>query len=330
MVDSEAIEMVRKHLALGKTDAQVRPILQNAGYSKEETAEILLHAKTHEPGTSPHEKRTPVPLIKKAAPVLVPTARPRTMKQARFSGTGSSNPVGQIFDYLIGFWFRPLETMRHVANDRNWISSLILLLITIGSVFGFYRGLLANSYNAMIQQSMASLMIFINPMSTFVAMVAGIPDYAYAFLITAAVVILPLMAITFIVTMFTKGLAGKHAKFREIFRVLLIPHCLVLLFGVLISLIMYLVAYVPKYAGSSDIVGIFILIVMVVAYFLSMFLSIYAYLLYALAIKERYGTSIASSVTIIIASQVIISLFLIVFMLVGMMASFGGGSSLFF
>jgi hypothetical protein len=198
----------------------------------------------------------------------------------------------------------------------------------MGSVFGYYRGLIASSMSMMDPSSF--LMMFINPMQTFTAMVAGIPDYAYAFLIAGAVMLLPLMGLTFIVTMFTKGLAGKHAKFREIFRILLIPQCLVVIYGVLLSLIVYGAGYATRYAIGSSAVGILVLAVMVVVYFLSMFLNIYAYLLYSLAIKERYGTSIASSVTIIIAAQVIISLFLITFMLMAMIGSFGGGSSLFF
>ena len=59
MVEQEAIEMVRQQVAAGKTDAQIRPILESAGYSRAEVMEILLHAKTHSPGGSPHEAAPP-------------------------------------------------------------------------------------------------------------------------------------------------------------------------------------------------------------------------------------------------------------------------------
>lgn len=241
----------------------------------------------------------------------------------------------KILNYLTDFWKAPFKAMKDAANEKKYIPGLIILLISFLFLLGnlmISKGQMESSLSSGSTQAMANSMlggmmggINISPAIAF----SGIPmpTIISQVLFALGILILPLLGIVFVTKMILKTIKEEHLRFGEVFKALSIPYGLVIIFAMVFSMLSNAIISTGSLEGQA---GIFLIGILLLLGFLKTFVGIFAYVLYSMVLKEKYGTSLAASLGVVIAAVLVVMLVIIPFLMTaaalsGMTAGGAGG-----
>jgi len=221
------------------------------------------------------------------------------------------NTFAETFRWVIGTFMNPKQTLQEVAEKSRLVHVSLLGGFTLGLMFITFllNNLLMEGIQTVPMQMLDKFNIVMAPQGTFWAII-GFGDLSIIGIlanIIAAVVhyFLPILGIAFVAHLILHGLYHK-SKMWTAYKIIGVPYGAVSLVVGLINLAIIPILFFAEIVGSETFLMKSITAVLmgglVILIFFTIVVSIYSYVAYAMAIKEKYGTNMTASILIAGAS----------------------------
>lgn len=260
------------------------------------------------PKPSPEPSKEPEPERSTSEPSKKTTRKPS-------ASAGGTDPITKTLNYFRDFWTQPVNAMKNAASEKKFVLPVIMVALAFILTWGQIAATTAKAEGSSIGASskVGAQLFFglgLNPAN----IIGGLPVSETGDQLLAAFVgsIIPFLAIVFTSTMVLRALGEAKQRITEAlidnFKLFSVPYSLIVVFSAIFSMITL---------GILPAEGQVTSILLVIVSFFPVFFSVYAYVLYAMVIKEKYDVNLKVAAGV----SLVILLVMVLFVKVALMGS---------
>jgi len=224
----------------------------------------------------------------------------------------------QVMSWLYGVFFEPESTMKEVAEHGKNAHVYLMGAISIGALLLTFilDKLVVEGTATLPSQILEKASIVIAPQGGLAAMIAGeltVRGIVMTIIATSVYYFLPLLGIAFVAHLLLHGLYHKSTTGKA-FRIIGIPYGAAAIMISFLTLGTSPFLFIAEQLGSTGLIAkiltFSIVIMLVLIIFMRMVVSLYSYVAYAMVMKEKYETTMQSSImiSIVATSAVLLAL----------------------